>query len=263
MVDVELTADPILSIIAKMAADAIADIQVKAAATGTANIRDFDWAGIAKKSITAAESEAKKQLLSYVEPFAAEAFERVKAANEAESGTEVLMPEADHDLVRIERLVETVAREAFAAIPEESGEGAQDAEMVDADDEGHVSSSDGRASMEPSNGKDRGLATSANGAAIDDDEDWTGKCFCGEADIFGDMMFECAAGKSCRHQWYHEDCIKAVVKKADVPDATSDSDWWCPYCGGYRVKASMNRATMLKKPEFVGKLVAMGIPLNK
>ena len=263
MVDIELTAQPILQIVSKMAADAITDIESKAFVSGTTNIRDFNWTDIAKQSITKAEADARNMIMNLIGPIAEDAFAKVKAADEAEAGTEVMIPEEDRNLVRTRSAVSNteVEQSILEAIAEEPAQEDGDAEMIDADTV--VDSEKTPAPVHTSTDQVHDAADpqdSATPTAEGQDDYWTGTCYCEYGDVFGDRMIACEGkdGQACRHGWFHADCLNVVLYKEHLP---TDQPWQCPYCGDYGVKAKMMPATMMKKPAHLDKIKLCGQPM--
>lgn len=89
-VDVELTAGPILNIIADMAAQAIQGLQTKASKSDSKRSRNFDWINLAKQAITEAEITAKDAIINYVGSAAQSAWEEGRSADEVERGSPVV-----------------------------------------------------------------------------------------------------------------------------------------------------------------------------
>lgn len=234
-VDVKLTADPILQVIRNMSAQAIQDIQTKAAAaTSRTRGGGFDWVAAATQSIEQAEAKARQAILEYVAPVAQKAFEDDRASEGegegADSGVPVVTPMGDG-----ERGV--VAGPVPVPVGEAAGRGASSSiepAAVAAGDEGVEE--DGDAEM---------IDAAGAGRDVEDEDDWTSTCFCGLQDN-GDLVFKCA-GADCRHTWYHKACLEKAVHKKNLPSVDKDEDWFCPYCGKYNVKAAMVPETIFGK----------------
>jgi hypothetical protein len=236
MVDVELTAEPIVDIIANMSDAAVKEIRAKAATVatnGNPNVERFDWAAVAVKAVKDAEQGARKAVLSYVGPVSEEAFKRAQADGHfGDDGSPSVTPAIDvvedgkgkpvdvpmeFDEEEGPALVSRSATAAKSVEPE-------DARMVEAGDAEAVGA---------------GAA-----AAADADDDWGGKtCFCGEQEN-GDEVYECSGNANCPHHWYHKICIEKVVLKKSLPTDDPLEEWKCPYCGKYKVKAAMTWATV-------------------
>ncbi|ETN38151.1 uncharacterized protein HMPREF1541_07775 [Cyphellophora europaea CBS 101466] len=220
-VDVELTAEPITSIIHNMAADALAGIDAKAAAAaapGTSKkIRNFDWANLAKQAILDAEANAKQAVLDFIGPFAKQAWQQGRAADEATHGIPVVNESVFAGVERGLQVDETALSKRAMRTRSSAGR------VADTKD---ASNAKGAAADGVSGAQAPAVVTNI---AVEETEVL---CFCRQPE-HGERMFGCD-GENCPHEWYHESCLRRVLKVNDFPK--EDKSWLCPWCGKYGVK---------------------------